>query len=312
VSRVPQAEERSHRVLTYRHDAQLIDVAGGVVADALRGSGAAIVLASARHLDSLQRWVRLCGVDLESASAERRYDGIAFDTASDWLSDRVDAAATFRDRLDELIAYVPDPAAPVHVVCGVGASLWEDGLPEATLDIEAVLNSLGATRPVSLLCAYPDDVFARPADAERICGQHAEVVNAPSFPERREHGAPAVLSVVLPPAPASCRTLRQLVRTSAPLTENGTAIDSAELIVSELAGNAVRHAGSTFAAEVLSWNGSVRLAVTDAAPLPSDWEGFPVAPEHGLGLVAAIARDWAVEPLAGGKVIWADIAREEV
>jgi hypothetical protein len=298
-------------VLVYRYDAQLIDVAGYVLANALAGEGAAVVLARASHMHALEQWVPLCGVDLEAATAEGRYDGLAFDTASDWLDGGSDPALTFAARLDELLARIPSTDAPIQVVCAVGAALWEDGLPDAALDIESVLNSLQASRPISVLCAYPEDVLARPADLERVCGEHADVMSAPSFPEPHEHGEPAVLaSVVLPPAPASCRTARQLVRASFPRNGHAPALDMAELVVSELAGNAVRHAGSTFTAEVLAWNGSVRLAVTDASPLPNDWTGFPIAKEHGLGLVAAISRDWAVEPLAGGKVIWADIPRE--
>jgi anti-sigma regulatory factor (Ser/Thr protein kinase) len=85
--------------------------------------------------------------------------------------------------------------------------------------------------------------------------------------------------------------------------------DTAELVVSELAGNAVRHARSTFRAEVSFRNGSLRVAVTDAQPLPEGWDGFPIARDHGLGLVSALADDWAIEPLAGGKVVWAELAR---
>jgi hypothetical protein len=312
VSTASHAEDRSHRVLVYRNDVQLIDVAGDLLRETLAGSGAAIVVASASHMRSLETWVRVCGVDLEAASAERRYDGIAFDTASDWLEGGSDPAATLAARLDELLARVPSADAPVQLVCDVGASLWEDGLPDAALAIEAVLSSVGTSRPISVLCAYPEEVLARPADVERVCAHHTGGVSAPSFPDPHQHGVPSELSsLVLPPAPASCRSARQLVRASVSHNGSSGTVDAAELVVSELAGNAVRHAGSTFTAEVLSWNGSIRLAVTDAAPLPSDWTGFPIAQEHGLGLVSAIAREWAVEPLAGGKVIWADIAREE-
>jgi anti-sigma regulatory factor (Ser/Thr protein kinase) len=89
-------------------------------------------------------------------------------------------------------------------------------------------------------------------------------------------------------------------------------LDTAELLVSELAANAVRHAGSTFTAEILFANGTMRLAVTDAAPLPNGWKGFPVARDHGLGLIAALADDWDVQPLPGGKTVWAEVTREGV
>jgi anti-sigma regulatory factor (Ser/Thr protein kinase) len=148
-------------------------------------------------------------------------------------------------------------------------------------------------------------------DARRACGQHTAVLEAPPFPEASHEVTTAVVSsAVLPPAPAACRTAREVVR--AALARDGAAgdIDMAELVVSELAANAVRHAHSTFTAEVSLHDGLARIAVTDAAPLPKDWKGFPVIRDHGLGLVAALASDWTVEPLSGGRVVWADVERE--
>jgi hypothetical protein len=49
--------------------------------------------------------------------------------------------------------------------------------------------------------------------------------------------------------------------------------------------------------------------VTDATPATNGWTGFPVATEHGLGIVSALASDWGVERLDGGKVVWAEVAR---
>jgi hypothetical protein len=157
----------------------------------------------------------------------------------------------------------------------------------------------------------PKSVLATLADRERVCREHTAVLDAPAFPgSSREMNGADVSSLVLPPAPAACRAARELVRAN--LAPNGGAktCHTAELVVSELASNAVRHAGSTFTAEVLASAGALRVAVTDAAPLPSGWSGFPVERGHGLGVVAAAAGDWAVEPVVGGKTVWADVARE--
>jgi hypothetical protein len=252
----------------------------------------------------------LSGTGVEQAAAEQRYHRLAFDAASSWLDGDASPAASFEARLGELLLLLPADTAPIHIFGEVPASLWESGLRSAALGVEAVSNALRATRPVSILCAYRESVLADAADLELACGEHTAVVDLPPFPAPHEHVATEVVSsMVLPPAPASCRQARQLVRAAFPHNGTDTAIDTAELVISELTGNAVRHAGSTFTTEVLTRNGSVRLAVTDAAQLPERWEGFPIAREHGLGLVAALANEWGVQPLAGGKVIWADVSR---
>jgi hypothetical protein len=120
--------------------------------------------------------------------------------------------------------------------------------------------------------------------------------------------ADVVSSEVLAADPAACRTARRFVRDA--LGGDGSrAVEMAELVVCELATNAVRHAGSTFTTQVLLSDETLRVAVTDATPVHAGWSGFPVRREHGLGIVAALARDWGVQPLDDGKTVWADMAR---
>jgi hypothetical protein len=309
--RVERADDGTHCVLVYRTDAQLIEVGGTLLSNVLAAGGAAVVLATEMHLAALERWVGLCGVDVQAASAERRYRRVGIETVLGWLERNGDAAATFEVRLEALLDEIPGEIAPVVIFGEVAAALWERGHVSAALSLEAVSSTLCVTRAASILCAYPEGVLASASDVERACDRHTAVLDAPTFPGRSPKDDAAVISsAVLPPAPAACRTARQLVR--AALALQGRATDAAELVVGELAANAVRHAGSTFTAEVSVTDGMVRIAVTDATPLPHGFGGFPLARDHGLGVVAALASDWAVQPLAGGKVVWADMARSEV
>jgi anti-sigma regulatory factor (Ser/Thr protein kinase) len=116
-------------------------------------------------------------------------------------------------------------------------------------------------------------------------------------------------SPVLAAEPASCRAVKQFLREV--LGGDGDdLVEVAELVASELAANAVRHASSPFTTRVLIGDGALRLAVTDRAPTPPGWSGFPVDRRHGLGIVAALTRDWGVLPVPTGKTAWADIDRE--
>ena len=46
---------------------------------------------------------------------------------------------------------------------------------------------------------------------------------------------------------------------------------------------------------------TVRISVRDGSP------DAPLAPSRGHGLVAAVARRWASDPLADGKIVWAEM-----
>lgn len=304
------AGDRNDGVLVYRHDAQYFEAVGGYLASALASGGAAIALATASHLSGLEDWISICGTDLESAARERRYQALSIETVVDELDRAPATAMSIASPLREALAQVPTSAAPVHVFGEVAPALREHRRLDPSASLARVADLLRAERPVSLLCARHEDVAADTECPQQAHEASTVLLEVPSFPAP-PNGADrtVVSSAVLPPAPAACRATRRLVRSACAEAAGKDATDTAELVASELAGNAVRHARSTFKAEVSFPNGSVRLAVTDAKPLPSDWTGFPIAREHGLGLIAAIASDWAVEPLDGGKLVWAELAR---
>jgi hypothetical protein len=89
-----------------------------------------------------------------------------------------------------------------------------------------------------------------------------------------------------------------------------TVIADAALVVSELAANAVLHAGSPFSVSVRWRDPMLRIAVSDASPLlggaPAS-RGLLPFPEHGLGLVEAVCARWGTEVHSGGKVVWAEL-----
>lgn len=81
----------------------------------------------------------------------------------------------------------------------------------------------------------------------------------------------------------------------------------ATLVLSELATNAVLHAGSPFVVRVWSTGESVRLEVEDSSPrLPMITHESTMS-GRGLSIVEALSRSWGAERRGTGKVVWADV-----
>lgn len=114
--------------------------------------------------------------------------------------------------------------------------------------------------------------------------------------------------MTLPGVPASVPTARRFVRDALQTWGLTEVLDSAMLIVSELATNAVLHAGG----EVTVWvsspgDGTVRLEVIDDSARVPQLRGYgdEATTGRGLRMVASLATDWGVEPQALGKTVWA-------
>ncbi|MBK3643280.1 ATP-binding protein [Streptomyces sp. MBT33] len=122
------------------------------------------------------------------------------------------------------------------------------------------------------------------------------------------------LRCVLPFAavPAEVRLLRRAA--AAQLTRWGipVATEEAELLVTELATNVVKHVGEGVTATlILEWRGErLRLEVHDtsrAMPSP-DSAHCDAESGRGLHLLAALAVDWGAVLTAAGKAVWCEIS----
>ncbi|WP_432864648.1 ATP-binding protein [Microbispora rosea] len=129
-------------------------------------------------------------------------------------------------------------------------------------------------------------------------------------------GVPEVCraSWVLPAVPSSTSRARRLVR--AVLRDwtgraEGEVPEVAELLVSELVANAVRHGRGAPVLALALRDGVLRCEVEDEArvPLrardspPDDAEGG-----RGLLIVESLSRSWGVHPTSRGKAVWFELA----
>jgi hypothetical protein len=71
---------------------------------------------------------------------------------------------------------------PVRVFGEMVSLLWDAGLIDAAVEVEAMWNELGVQYPFSLLCAYPAQAAAgaRQRDAlTEVCYAHTQVTGVP-------------------------------------------------------------------------------------------------------------------------------------
>ena len=111
---------------------------------------------------------------------------------------------------------------------------------------------------------------------------------------------------------ASVPKARHVVRTvldGAGLDE--MALAEIEIVVSEIVGNAVRHAQGDVMQVRLRRTGNVlRIAVHDRSsspPAPRE-ASFDDESGRGMMIIGALSSRWGWEPRPDGKVVWADVA----
>jgi MEDS: MEthanogen/methylotroph, DcmR Sensory domain/Histidine kinase-like ATPase domain len=314
--------QRGHVVQFYTRDWELAAGAGQYLADALAGGCAVVVAATLAHRHMFESYLAGVDADVAAAQAEGRYQAI--DAAA--LLHRFAVAgevdpASFDAEVGQVIRTAGAAGRPVRVYGEMVALLWEEGQLNAALELESRWNDLAREIPFGLYCGYPEAPASgadqRAALAE-VCRLHAAVVGTPPATARPVRTAPA---------PARSRATRSFPHDrDAPRQARHFALDllrgwrleqrcgvnlasDVAIVVSELATNAVRHAGSGFTVSLMLAADVVQVRVEDGRPLAGSHGDppLPVSPDHGLGLVDAVAGRWGVQPADGGKTVWAEL-----
>ena len=332
-----------HIVQFYDADEELTETAGDFLAGAIAEGGAAVVVATPSRCAGFEAQLAAGGVVVGAA----RRDGTLVCLDATRVAPRltrdgqVDPAA-FNTHFRPAILAAGEAPGPVRIYGEVVALLWAAGQVNAALELEEFWNELGQQIPFSLFCGYPRDLVEsseyQGAVAD-ICRLHTAVVGR-SITDAPVTGAPAT-SPPVSGAPASGPSATDgsaaghslhrvhwadVTRTFAGSREDtraarGFALGMLEpwrgeqlaadiaLVVTELATNAVLHAGSAFCVSLALSGGAIRISVSDTLPLGANGvdQHLAAVSGHGLGVVAAIATRWGVESVPSGKAVWAEL-----
>ncbi len=306
-----------HAVSFYDGVATFVEeVTNFAVEGLLCGEGVLLVV-DHEHRDRITAGLALRGVDADEAQAKG--DLVLLDATATIerivVDGRLDTA-----RLTHLAAEAVDELGlgdrRVRVFGEMVAMLWDRGHLAGAVELESAWNHLLQERPFLLMCAYAVDSFSS-ADlsaAAAICDQHAEVAAPSRYPHRgseEQLGSLEVRSRTFLPASSAVAAVRRFVEETVRAWGGGDmAVDDAMLVASELATNALLHAGSPFRVTLRRAEGALRLDVEDASPTPPSRRspGVDVTTGRGISMVHAIAQRWGTDVRADGKVVWAELA----
>ena len=173
---------RDHVVLFYRDEQELTERVSEYLLPAIHDGGVAIVVATPDHRRSFDRYLADAGVDVAAACARGAYLAPdASETMRGFMVAWPDPAG-FWQAVSPMLRQAAKAGRPVRVFGEMVALLWDAGLTDAAIEVEAMWNELGAQYPFSLLCAYPalPAACADQLDAlTEVCHAHTQVTGIP-------------------------------------------------------------------------------------------------------------------------------------
>jgi anti-sigma regulatory factor (Ser/Thr protein kinase) len=313
LTKTERVAPKEHVVLFYESDEELARIAGAYLTEAVVAGSVAVVVASESHRAMLEREVASAGFDLHELRSSGSWITLdATETISRLVIDGRPDATAFESAVGELIAGITERGRSVCAYGEMVALLWDARQVNAAIELEELWNDLGERTPFSLFCSYASASLSGSLDAgdfEVVCSHHSAVVDPHTYrtglrPVRRARRS-------FPATPESVTQARHFVTETALAWGFAQLMEDAQLVVSELGGNAIRHAHSEFTVVISESGASIRLAVSDLShEVPrAQRPANDSSSGRGLMLVGALAAEWGVEQSHNGKVVWAELQR---
>jgi len=170
-----------HEAEFYSDDRSFLDHLVQFVGVALQAGNAAIVLATEFHRHGLLGRLQAQGLDIRTAMERDRYVALeAADALSEFMLHDMPDPARFLKLLRSLIERAAKSMkgrpARVAIFGECAPLLWEEGNPEAAIQVEKFANRLIMEYDVDILCGYSLSGLRgrmNPQIFERICAEHS-------------------------------------------------------------------------------------------------------------------------------------------
>jgi MEDS: MEthanogen/methylotroph, DcmR Sensory domain len=161
-----RVELHDHLVQFYDDDEILANTAGQFLVTGWRRGEALVTVATARHNQSILKYLDAHGVDARDPARARFFDAhemlesISVNGQPDWTRFDQNVGAAARD--------LQAGCGSVRAFGEMVGLLWSGGRLPAALRVEELWTRALATCPLSLFCAYPIDVLARRFDGSAV------------------------------------------------------------------------------------------------------------------------------------------------
>ena len=174
-----------HLVQYYEKEGFLYDRVTDFMSEGLRGSDAAVLIATRAHRDGVESRLARRGVDLSQLTAGGRYHALdAQETLSRLMVDGTPDPRRFADTIGPVIRTARSGDRRVLAFGEMVALLWAEGNRDAAIRLEELWNDLARKETFALLCAYPISHFDDAGYAEpfaEINAAHSWVTPAESY-----------------------------------------------------------------------------------------------------------------------------------
>lgn len=319
------AAPHDHAVLFYDHGSEIVSAVAAYVHEGLQaGDTVLLIVTEGRHA-AVTESLQARGVDVLDARAAGRLDVRDARTTLDGLrtDGQIDLEA-FEATMGAVVAAATAGETRLRIYGEMVTLLWEEGAVADAVHLESAWNDVLAERDVSLLCSYPTALLAPTglSGVRATCLLHSEVLAPTAYrspppvtdaqdldKDRGTEVTTAQRTEVFVPTTTAVTAARRFVGATLEHWGLDDLVPDALLLVSEMATNAVLHAGSPFRVFVHRSPGVLHLSVRDAQ---RGWfeQGTPSAVEvngRGVSIVEALADRWGCDAVSDGKVVWAEL-----
>ncbi len=149
--------EPGHLVHFYQSENTLLNPLSEYIGSGLHKGEACIVIATASHIQKLNRRLKDEGLDLFALQESGYYITLdADETLARFMMDDLPDKSRFQQVVGALVEKSAQNGKPVRAYGEMVALLWQEANKEGVLQLEELWNELAITESFSLFCAYPE------------------------------------------------------------------------------------------------------------------------------------------------------------
>ena len=174
-------QDGDHVCQVYESEHDFLDSLTGFIGHGLWNGEAAVLIATAAHVDGVEARLRETGLDLAHLRADDRLITLSPEmTLAQFMVDGWPQADRFDATISQVLARARGKGRAVRGFGEMVALLWDRGEYAATVRLEHLWQKLVEREKVQVLCSYPRKSFDRAPASSRsqVAAHHTHAVAA--------------------------------------------------------------------------------------------------------------------------------------